>query len=50
MSQVKANKWTRYVLFALLIAVAAFVIFPIAVVVINSFKNRFMIMSCKRRF
>jgi len=45
MSQVKANKWSRYVLFALLIAVAAFVIFPIAVVVINSFKNRFMISS-----
>lgn len=42
MSQVR-RKSTRWVIFALMICVAAFVIMPILVVLMNSFKSRFYI-------
>ena len=42
MSQVQKRS-TNWILFIVLIAVAAFILFPIAVVVMNSFKSRFLI-------
>jgi ABC-type sugar transport system, permease component len=43
MSQVRKHKSTRYIIFLVLLLVAAFVIFPIAVILMNSFKSRFLI-------
>lgn len=42
MSQVQ-KKNTNWILFVILVLVAAFILFPIAVVVMNSFKSRFLI-------
>lgn len=42
MSQVQ-KKNTNWVVFVILIAVAAFILFPIAVVLMNSFKSKFLI-------
>ncbi len=44
MSQV-SRKSTRWIIFAIMICVAAFVIMPILVVLMNSFKSRFFISS-----
>ncbi len=43
MSQVTGRKWPKYVMLVVLLCVAAFVLFPIFTVFINSFKSKFYI-------
>ncbi|MDC7124718.1 MAG: carbohydrate ABC transporter permease, partial [Spirochaetales bacterium] len=50
MSQIKSNRWSTPVFFILLIVIALFVLFPIMVVLINSFKSRFIISSAPFAF